>query len=74
MRDNTRRGPVPMAWFLLSVIFLAGVPRGAFCQEPGDFREIISHAKSEVFPALIFIKPIAQLRLFGRVIVLGTGR
>ncbi|MBP7053349.1 MAG: trypsin-like peptidase domain-containing protein [Phycisphaerae bacterium] len=37
------------AWFL---------PGPAVGQEHGDFREIISRAKSEVFPALIFVKPI----------------
>jgi serine protease Do len=33
-------------------------PGPAAGQEHGDFREIISRAKSEVFPALIFVKPI----------------
>ncbi|MEN6337914.1 MAG: trypsin-like peptidase domain-containing protein [Phycisphaerales bacterium] len=41
----------------LAVVFLAMTPP-AVAQEPGDFREIISRAKSEVFPALIFVKPI----------------
>jgi len=42
------------------MVALASVPRGAVGQEHGDFREIISHAKSEVFPALIFVKPIVE--------------
>ena len=29
-------------------------------QEPADFRQIISRAKAEVFPALIFVKPIVE--------------
>jgi serine protease Do len=37
-----------------------GLPGGAICQEPADFRQIISRAKSEVFPALIFVKPIVE--------------
>ena len=41
-------------------IILAGTPRGASGQEPSDFREIITRAKSEVFPALIFVKPIVE--------------
>jgi serine protease Do len=35
-----------------------GLSNKAICQEPADFRQIISRAKSEVFPALIFVKPI----------------
>jgi len=32
----------------------------AICQEPADFRQIISRARAEVFPALIFVKPIVE--------------
>jgi len=42
------------------VLILAGVAQRAPCQEPADFREIITRAKSEVFPALIFVKPIVE--------------
>ena len=41
-------------------ILLVAVPRGASGQEHADFREIITRAKSEVFPALIFVKPIVE--------------
>jgi len=41
----------------LAILGLATSHR-ILAQEPGDFREIISRAKSEVFPALIFVKPI----------------
>lgn len=34
--------------------------RAVLGQEHGDFREIITRAKSEVFPALIFVKPIVE--------------
>jgi serine protease Do len=42
---------------VLALGLAGGVPKG-FAQEHGDFREIISRARSEVFPALIFVKPI----------------
>jgi len=41
-------------------LILAGVAQRAPCQEAADFREIITRAKSEVFPALIFVKPIVE--------------
>ncbi|HNS21076.1 MAG TPA: trypsin-like peptidase domain-containing protein [Sedimentisphaerales bacterium] len=51
-----------MSAHALMILFAAAspwLPPGpAAGQEHGDFREIISRAKSEVFPALIFVKPI----------------
>lgn len=44
----------------LATVGLAVLSGRAAAQEPGDFREIISRAKSEVFPALIFVKPIVE--------------
>jgi serine protease Do len=37
-----------------------GLPSRAIGQEHGDFRQIISRARAEVFPALIFVKPIVE--------------
>ncbi len=45
---------------LVVAMALAGLPRQALCQEPADFRQIISKARAEVFPALIFVKPIVE--------------
>ena len=39
---------------------LLGPSHRAMGQEPADFRQIISRAKAEVFPALIFVKPIVE--------------
>ena len=39
---------------------LPGLSQRAICQEPADFRQIINRAKEEVFPALIFVKPIVE--------------
>jgi serine protease Do len=44
----------------LAAVGLAVLSGRTAAQEPGDFREIISRAKSEVFPALIFVKPIVE--------------
>jgi serine protease Do len=59
MVDGTMRVPWSTVAVLLGIL-LAGVPRGAVGQEASDFREIITRAKSEVFPALIFVKPIVE--------------
>ncbi|MBN1509783.1 MAG: trypsin-like peptidase domain-containing protein [Sedimentisphaerales bacterium] len=53
------RAPLSTMAVLLGIV-LAGAPHRAVCQEHGDFREIITRAKSEVFPALIFVKPIVE--------------
>jgi len=37
-----------------------GLSQKAVGQEPADFRQIISRARAEVFPALIFVKPIVE--------------
>ena len=57
-KDRTLRLCGAIAAFL--GILLAVAPRGASGQESSDFREIISRAKAEVFPALIFVKPIVE--------------
>jgi len=60
MLDPMRRTRVRTWCIALAALTTAGaVPRAAG-QEHGDFREIISRAKSEVFPALIFVKPIVE--------------
>ncbi|OHB64711.1 MAG: hypothetical protein A2Y76_06485 [Planctomycetes bacterium RBG_13_60_9] len=60
MRNDARRGSVYAALVALTIVTMAGLPQRAGGQEPGDFRAIISRAKSEVFPALIFVKPIVE--------------
>ena len=44
--------------FVVLMTVLMGLAPKAAGQEPADFRQIISRAKAEVFPALIFVKPI----------------
>lgn len=44
----------------VTTAILMGLSQQAICQEPADFRQIISRAKAEVFPALIFVKPIVE--------------
>ena len=57
MRDDVRKvWNSAVAIVLLAMIL--GAPSGGVCQDNADFREIISRAKSEIFPALIFVKPI----------------
>jgi serine protease Do len=59
-RAADARSATATRWAMAAVLAAglgAGVPKG-FGQQPGDFRAIISRAKSEVFPALIFVKPI----------------
>jgi serine protease Do len=58
MQDEAKRRPAWAAVVAVLVAGLAGWTEEGTCQEPGDFRAIISRAKSEVFPALIFVKPI----------------
>jgi len=60
MRNNARE--ISVSPFIIAVLaaLVMGYPDRAVCQEPGDFRAIISRAKSEVFPALIFVKPIVE--------------
>jgi len=59
LRGNRRIG---IHWGFVAVLalVLAGLPIAASGQEPGDFRQIISRARGEVFPALIFVKPIVE--------------
>ena len=60
MRNNAREiSACPFVVVLLTALVM-GFPHRAVGQEPGDFRAIISRAKSEVFPALIFVKPIVE--------------
>jgi len=59
MPEGMTRVSVSAAVMFLGII-LAGVPGRVSGQEPSDFREIITRAKSEVFPALIFVKPIVE--------------
>ena len=59
MRKGDQTYHMKRATIFLGLI-LAGAADRAACQEPADFREIITRAKSEVFPALIFIKPIVE--------------
>lgn len=58
MPHYMRRVSLQMVRVALAAAIVAALPNRAACQEHGDFREIISRAKSEVFPALIFVKPI----------------
>jgi serine protease Do len=44
----------------LAAVPWMGLPSRAIGQEHGDFRQIISRARAEVFPALIFVKPIVE--------------
>jgi serine protease Do len=59
------RGSVERVWsgvmtaVIACVVLACGVCQAAG-QEPTDLRQIISRAKSEVFPALIFVKPIVE--------------
>ena len=53
------------AFCLVVLVSLAGAGRGEQLGAPGlpkslDFRKIIPDAKKDVFPALIFIKPIVE--------------
>jgi serine protease Do len=52
--------PVYAGLIAVLATVLMGLPGRAICQEPADFRQIISRAKAEVFPALIFVKPIVE--------------
>ncbi len=45
---------------MIAAAVLLGPSHRAMGQEPADFRQIISRAKAEVFPALIFVKPIVE--------------
>lgn len=47
-------------WVVMAATVLTGLSPRALGQEPADFRQIISRAKAEVFPALIFVKPIVE--------------
>jgi serine protease Do len=60
MRDSRKRALRSGARVVVWGIVLAGFAGAAAGQEHGDFREIITRAKSEVFPALIFVKPIIE--------------
>jgi serine protease Do len=60
MQDNMRQLRAKTAAAVVLGVLLAGFPGGAVGQEHADFREIITRAKSEVFPALIFVKPIVE--------------
>ncbi len=60
MPNNMRIISARAALVACLVVTLAGSARQGMGQEHGDFREIISRAKSEVFPALIFVKPIVE--------------
>ncbi len=54
----SRRMSVYAGLFVVLMTVLMGLAPKAAGQEPADFRQIISRAKAEVFPALIFVKPI----------------
>ncbi len=60
MQDHVRQTRVHTVCIVLIAMSTMDGLRPAAGQEPGDFREIISRAKSEVFPALIFVKPIVE--------------
>jgi len=60
MHSDVRRISVHAGLVVLLAMVLMGLPGRAICQEPADFRQIISRAKAEVFPALIFVKPIVE--------------
>jgi serine protease Do len=60
MRDSRKRALRSGARVVVWGIVLAGFAGAAAGQEHGDFRAIITRAKSEVFPALIFVKPIIE--------------
>lgn len=60
MPDYTGRTSLYTSITMLAAVILMILPFQAVGQEQGDFREIISRAKSEVFPALIFVKPIVE--------------
>lgn len=83
MRDEVRGASVGIVALIgLMVLSFNGVSR-ATPQEPANLPQIISRAKSEVFPALIFVKPIVadydsgekkQQEVFGSgIIVSGDG-
>ncbi len=54
------RMPVYAGLIVVVTMALTGLPQKAIGQEAADFRQIISRAKAEVFPALIFVKPIVE--------------
>jgi serine protease Do len=56
----SRRTAVRIGLVLVLATVLPGLSQKASCQEPADFRQIINRAKAEVFPALIFVKPIVE--------------
>ncbi len=58
MQDKAKSRPARAVIVAALAMTLAGWVQKGTGQERGDFREIISRAKSEVFPALIFVKPI----------------
>jgi len=60
MKDCVRQIRVRTVLMTLAAMATMGTVKLADGQEHGDFREIISRAKSEVFPALIFVKPIVE--------------
>ena len=60
MRDGSRRIPAEAMILLLVGAILLFHPGLIAAHESADLREIISRAKSDVFPALIFVKPIVE--------------
>jgi len=60
MRDHARQTFVCVCVKLLLGMVLLCCPDQTFGQEDTDLRKIINRAKSDVFPALIFVKPIVE--------------
>lgn len=60
MRDRARFTSVCLGVKLLFGISLLACPWRTFGQEGTDLRTMINRAKSDVFPALIFVKPIVE--------------
>lgn len=60
MRDRARPTSIHMGAAFLLGVFLLCCPGRTFGQEDRDLRQMINRAKSDVFPALIFVKPIVE--------------